>query len=108
MKGHYYALLLACLPLAASAGDEVGHWYVDPYAGGITPDNQWDASSGFLGGLAFGRHLNEDWSAELNLNTARLGTDNHSSHTRLGTFARCAARVESQRRVCSLPDRRHR
>src|SRR5579862_4126629 len=93
MKGHYYALLLACLPLAASAGDEVGHGYVDPYAGGITPDNKWDGGAGFLGGLALGYHLNQDWSAELNFNSARLSTDNHSSHTRLSALSLDALRV---------------
>ncbi len=93
MKGHVYALLLALTPLAASAGDEVGHWYVDPYAGGISPSNQWDGNNTFLGGLAFGRHLSEDWSAELNLNSARLSTDEHHSHTRLSALSLDALRV---------------
>ena len=93
MKGHYYALLLACLPLAASAGDEVGHWYIDPYVGGISPDNKWDGNTTGLGGLAFGYHLSQDWSTELNLNTARLGTEDHQSHTRLSALSLDALRV---------------
>jgi len=93
MKGHYYALLLACLPLAASAGDEVGHFYIDPYVGGITPDSKWDGNTSGVGGLAFGYHLSEDWSTELNFNTARLGTNDHQSHTRLSGLSLDALRV---------------
>ncbi|HUA89451.1 MAG TPA: outer membrane beta-barrel protein, partial [Steroidobacteraceae bacterium] len=93
MKGRFYALLLAALPLAASAGDEVGHWYVAPYGGGISPGNQWDGNSTFLGGLAFGNHFSEDWSAELNFNSARLATDNHQNHTRLSALSLDLLRV---------------
>lgn len=83
MKGICIALLLAAVPLVAVAGDEAGHWYVDPYGGGIAPDSDWNLHDGWVGGLALGNQFSKDWAAEINLNTARLGDEKDSGHSRL-------------------------
>ncbi|MBV8909260.1 MAG: hypothetical protein JOZ89_00720, partial [Gammaproteobacteria bacterium] len=41
MRRFVLGLLIAAVPLLSHAGDEVGHWYLDPYVGGITPDVGW-------------------------------------------------------------------
>ncbi len=73
-RSRYLGALLALLPVAAPAADEVGHWYVDPYIGGIKPDHDWGApsSNAFDYGIAFGKHLSQHLSAEIDLNGARL------------------------------------
>ncbi len=35
------SLLVSCIPPTALAQDEIGHWYLNPYIGGITPDTPW-------------------------------------------------------------------
>jgi OmpA-OmpF porin, OOP family len=93
MKGRYFALLLACLPLVASAGDEAGHWYVDPYLGGISPDPDWNLHGGFLGGLAIGNQFTKNWAAELNLNSTRLRDEKDSGDTRLSAASLDVLRI---------------
>jgi len=93
MKGRYFACLLLLMPLAASAGDEIGHWYVAPYLGGITPDSKWDAHNGFLAGVAGGYNLSREWSAELNFNTAKLSNNTGGERTRLSAVMLDGLRV---------------
>jgi OmpA-OmpF porin, OOP family len=62
-------------PLVAAASD-VGRSYITPQVGVLRtdsdrPTDRWNA----LGGLAFGKHLSDGWSAELALNGTRLQSD---------------------------------
>ncbi|MBS0366818.1 MAG: OmpA family protein [Proteobacteria bacterium] len=87
MKRSTRTVLLAlafAAPVAASAGDEVGHWYLNPYVGGISADSIYTTKgSDLLYGIGFGRHLSENWSLEANLNTARLKDKYDGDHFRL-------------------------
>jgi OOP family OmpA-OmpF porin len=68
------ALLCALAPLAASAADNVGHWYLTPQIGGISVDNDRPLQDkDWLYGLGIGKHLNEVLSLELNVNGAQVG-----------------------------------
>ena len=73
MRRFLFGLLIASIPLLTYGGDEVGHWYLDPYVGGMTPDSLWRTKEGVNldYGLAIGKNLSEAWSLELNLNGAR-------------------------------------
>jgi len=76
--------LAPCIPLTAIAQDEVGQWYVNPYGGGITPDKPWGGKeSTALAGLDIGTKFSASWSAELDLNGARLSDRFRSGHTGL-------------------------
>jgi OOP family OmpA-OmpF porin len=69
-KGLFCALVLAAMPAIA---DDTGHWYFTPQAGGLWSDNDRDIEDkDWLFGLSIGKHLNERWSLELNVNTAEL------------------------------------
>jgi Outer membrane protein beta-barrel domain len=58
--------------------------YLSPYAGGLTPDKPWHArGTGPLLGLDLGVNLSPAWSAELDLNGARLPDRFDSGHTAL-------------------------
>jgi hypothetical protein len=73
MRRFLFGLLIACVPLLTYGGDEVGHWYLDPYVGGMTPDNGWQVKEGanLDFGLAIGNNLSDAFSLELNVNGAR-------------------------------------
>jgi OOP family OmpA-OmpF porin len=84
MRRFPLSALLACAPLAAYAGDEVGHFYVDPEVGGIdasrdrgTKEHDW------LYGVGFGYNISENWTAEVNLNSVRLKDELDPGHLRL-------------------------
>lgn len=63
-------MLAAPVPALAQAS---GSWYVNAYAGGITPDKPWHAKgAGALYGLDIGADLSAQWSAELDLGAAPL------------------------------------
>jgi len=74
------SLLILSVPLTAIAQDQYGHWadgvghfYVNPYAGGITPDKQWLSTGSQADfGLDLGYNFSPAWSAELDLNYTRL------------------------------------
>src|SRR5215469_3024952 len=74
MKRVLLGLLLVLAPFAAPAGDEAGHWYVNPYIGGISPDKTWAGStnSQLLYGIDVGTNLSAAWSLELDFNYASL------------------------------------
>src|SRR5579862_4908967 len=95
MKRLVVGLLMCCAPLASFAGDEVGHWYLDPYVGGMTPDADWQTRRGtqFDYGFAIGNNLSQDWSAELNVNGARPGNLYGSGHLGLYSASLDALRV---------------
>ena len=93
MKVRYIALLLACAPLLAHAGDEDGHWYINPYGGGIVPDNKWDTHSTFVGGIDLGKNWTPAWSTELDINTANPGDKGGTGSTRLSAASLDVLRV---------------
>lgn len=69
-KGLFCALVFATMPALA---DDVGHWYLTPQVGGLWSDNDRRIEDkDWLFGLSVGKHLNERWSLELNVNTAEL------------------------------------
>jgi outer membrane protein OmpA-like peptidoglycan-associated protein len=66
------AVLASLAPLAATAADDTGHWYLTPEIGRInTDDRRGVAPTDWLYGAKFGRHLSDVFSAELALS----GTD---------------------------------
>jgi len=78
------SLLVLCVPLTALAQAEVGHWYLNPYFGGVTPDKPWGGKgSTALYGLDIGTNFSPTWSAELDLNGALLSDRLGSGHTGL-------------------------
>jgi OOP family OmpA-OmpF porin len=69
-KGLFCALVLATMPVHA---EDVGHWYFTPHVGGLWSDNDRDIEDeDWLFGVSVGKHLNDRWSLELNVNTAEL------------------------------------
>jgi OOP family OmpA-OmpF porin len=67
-------LCVLAAPLAASAADNVGHWYVTPSIGGISVDNDRPLQDkDWLYGLGIGKHVSEAISLELNLNGSQIG-----------------------------------
>jgi OmpA-OmpF porin, OOP family len=67
---------LAAVPAFASDAD-VGGWYVTPFGGVLHTDRDrpTDGRDYALGGLAFGKHFSEAWSAEVMLNGTGLQGD---------------------------------
>jgi OOP family OmpA-OmpF porin len=87
-------LVLACAPLVASAGDEVGQWYVNPFLGGISADTKRDTKTNdFDYGVGFGNHFAENWSLELNANRASLHDKFDGNRTTLGAITLDLLRV---------------
>src|SRR5581483_2647361 len=72
------ALLTA--PALAAAGDEVGHWYVNPQVGWFVTDHRRDAQDDFIYGLGFGRVVSRYWNLELNVNHATAGDRFDAGH----------------------------
>jgi OOP family OmpA-OmpF porin len=74
MKRALLGLLTLVAPAAAPAGDEAGHWYINPYFGGISPDKTWAGSSNsqLLSGIDVGNNLSALWTVELDFNYASL------------------------------------
>lgn len=73
MKRVAMACALA-VPVAVSAADNVGHWYLNPQIGGISVDNDRPVQDkDWLYGLGVGKHVNDVLSVELNLNGAQIG-----------------------------------
>lgn len=75
--------LLASACAAAAADDEVGHWYINPYLGGIYADGYNTRSNDFDYGVGFGNHFAQDWSLELNYNRASLNDKLDGNRTTL-------------------------
>jgi hypothetical protein len=77
-------LVLFCAALLAQQPPQDPSLYLSPYAGGLTPDKPWHArGTGALLGLELGVNLSAAWSAELDLNGARLPDRFDSGHTAL-------------------------
>jgi OOP family OmpA-OmpF porin len=76
MKRVLLGLLMLVAPAAGLAGDEAGHWYINPYAGGISPDKTWAGSttSRLLSGIDVGNNLSALWTVELDFNYASLSS----------------------------------
>jgi OmpA-OmpF porin, OOP family len=87
-------LVLACAPLVASAGDEVGQWYINPFLGGISADHARDVkTNAFDYGVGIGRHFAEDWSLEVNANRASVHDKFDGNETTLGAVTLDLLRV---------------
>ncbi|MFI4880750.1 MAG: OmpA family protein [Steroidobacterales bacterium] len=87
MRRFTLCLVLACAPLVASAGDEVGHWYINPFLGGISADTKRDTKTNdFDYGVGFGNQFAENWSLELNANRASLHDKFDGNRTTLGAL----------------------
>jgi OOP family OmpA-OmpF porin len=87
-------LALACAPLVASAGDEVGQWYINPFLGGISADKARDTKTNdFDYGVGFGNHFADNWSAELNVNRASLHDKFDGNRTTLGAVTADLLRI---------------
>ncbi len=72
MKGVALAVALA-LPALASASD-VGDWYLTPQIGGVSVDNDRPVQDkDWLYGLAFGKHVSQGLSVELNIDGSKIG-----------------------------------
>lgn len=57
-----------------AAADDVGHWYLTPQIGGISVDNDRPVQDkDWLYGLAFGKHVNNGLSVEMNFNGSQIG-----------------------------------
>jgi OmpA-OmpF porin, OOP family len=68
-------ILFCVLGVAAAplyAADDTGRWYLTPQAGYLWTDDSRNTQDDLLYGLAFGKHLSDKWSAELNFNVADL------------------------------------
>jgi Outer membrane protein beta-barrel domain len=77
------SFLILCMALPARA-EEAGHWYLNAFAGGITPDKPWGASGrATLYGFDLGVNLADAWSAELDLSRANLSDRLGSQDSRL-------------------------
>jgi OOP family OmpA-OmpF porin len=72
--------LTALGPLAASAGDDVGQFYLNPQLGGLFPDSKRGLDDDLLWGAGIGMNLSQDWSAEVNYNAARLDYKRMAGH----------------------------
>jgi OmpA-OmpF porin, OOP family len=87
-------LLLACAPLVAFAGDEVGQWYINPFIGGIEGDSRRATNDSAVDyGVGLGKNFAENWSLELNFNRASLRDKFDSSDTTLGDLSLDLLRV---------------
>src|SRR5215210_2892444 len=64
--------LLAAAAAPLYAADDAGRWYLTPQAGYLWTDNSRNTQDDLLYGLAFGKHLSDRWSAELNFNVSDL------------------------------------
>ncbi|MGH8209743.1 MAG: OmpA family protein [Steroidobacteraceae bacterium] len=86
--------LLACAPMAASAGDEVGHFYFGPEVGGISASgDRGTKEHDWVYGLDLGYNFSEDWTADVNLNSVRLKDELDPGHLRLSAASLDVLRV---------------
>jgi hypothetical protein len=84
---------MLCMTLPVRA-QEAGQWYLNAFAGGISPDKPWGASGhAALYGLDLGVSLATGWNAELDLNRANLTDRLGSQESRLGGSALQVLRV---------------
>jgi OmpA-OmpF porin, OOP family len=66
-------LALGMTVVSSVPAEEAGRWYVTPQVGGLITDDDRHVEDGdALFGLSVGKHLNEHWSTELNVNGAKL------------------------------------
>lgn len=92
LLGSVLAASTACAA-EPSGNDSVGHWYVEPRVGGTITDDARDVDNSLFYGLAVGKHLNEDWSAELNLLTGRHDGESGGPDQRISAVSADVLRV---------------
>jgi OOP family OmpA-OmpF porin len=92
--------VLGCLLVAGTASAEtpaddnvVGHWYLAPKIGATITDHDRSVGDGVFYGLAIGKHLNEDWSAELNLLSGDQSGKQSAPGLRISTVSADVLRV---------------
>lgn len=73
--------------------DTVGHWYVAPQLGDTITDGSRHVDDGLFYGLAIGKHLNEDWSAEINVLSGKYDGHYYFPDLRLTPISIDALRV---------------
>ena len=61
--------------------DEVGQWFVMPFVGETFVDDDRLLDDDLHYGVAFGKHLNEDWSTQLNLYGGNFDADRSAAET---------------------------
>jgi hypothetical protein len=84
-------MLSMALPARAEGADQ---WYLNAFAGGISPDKPWGASGhAALYGLDLGVSLADGWNAELDLNRADLSDRRGAHDSRLESGALQLLRV---------------
>lgn len=76
-----------------SGADTVGHWYVSPEIGATITNNERNVDDGPYYGLAVGKHLNEDWSAEINAITGNYHGRHGAPDLRLNAYSADVLRV---------------
>ena len=84
--------LLACgallaAPAFAAAGDEAGHWYLNPQVGAIVTDHDRDTHDDAIYGLGLGYNISKYFSAELNFNHAKVGDRFDSGNLKLDALS---------------------
>jgi OOP family OmpA-OmpF porin len=76
-----------------AGNDTVGHWYIAPQIGGTITDHARSVDDAVFYGLAVGKHLNEDWSAELNILSGRYDGRHGAPDLRISTASADILRV---------------
>lgn len=76
-----------------SGADTVGHWYVAPTLGWTLTDSSRSVDNDSFYGLAVGKHLNDDWSAELNVVSGKYDGRNFAPGMRITAISADALRV---------------
>ncbi len=85
MKNRWMVCAAALLaPGLAAAGDETGHWYLDPQVGALSTDYRRDTHNSVMFGGALGYNIYPYFSTELNVNSAKVGDRFDSGHLKLG------------------------
>jgi OOP family OmpA-OmpF porin len=73
--------------------DFVGRWYVAPELGGTITDHSRSVDNGLFYGLAIGKHLTPEWSAELNVLSGSYDGKHGAPDQRITTVSADALRV---------------
>jgi len=76
-----------------SGNDTVGHWYIAPQVGATITDHDRSVDNDVFYGLALGKHLDDDWSAELNVLSGHYDGKHAAPDLRISTLSADVLRV---------------
>ncbi len=76
-----------------AVNDEIGRWYIAPKLGATFTDSSRGADDDLFYGVALGKHLNDDWSAELNLVSGKHDGERNASDVRISAVSADVLRV---------------